>query len=206
MLPATRISVAHPGEVGEAQAVHHRTRDELAAGLDDIARSPADGGRVELIVRRPSPGARRILAEGTLDPDLGLVGDGWRVLGSPDTPDGSSHPDMQLNVMNSRVAALLAVDPDRRALAGDQLYLDLDLSVDNLPPGSRLALGSAVIEVTDQPHLGCPKFSAHFGGAALRFVNSRAGRSLRLRGINAKVITGGTVRVGDRVEKLPAAS
>ncbi len=109
---------------------------------------------------------------------------------------------MQLNVMNARVVALVAVDPDRRALAGDQLYVDLDLSVDNLPPGTRLALGSAVIEVTDQPHKGCAKFSTRFGVEALRFVNSEEGRARRLRGLNAKVVVGGTVRVGDPIEKL----
>ena len=109
---------------------------------------------------------------------------------------------MQLTVMNSRAALLVAGDPDRRMLAGDQIYVDLDLSPANLPPGTRLALGSAVIEVTDQPHLGCAKFAARFGTDALRFVNSRVGRQLRLRGLNARVIVTGTVRSGDAVRKL----
>jgi hypothetical protein len=183
--------------------VHHLTLAELHAGLDHIARSPADGGRVELIVRRPEPGEREVLAEGTLHLDHGLVGDGWRVRGSTRTDDGTSHPDMQLNLMNARVAALVAVDADRRPLAGDQLYLDLDLSERNLPAGTRLALGSAVIEVTDQPHRGCGKFSARFGLAALRFVNTDEALGLRLRGANAKVVVGGTVRVGDAVAKVP---
>ncbi|MEA2901093.1 MAG: hypothetical protein QOH36_980 [Actinomycetota bacterium] len=185
--------------------MRHLTRDELAAGLDHIARSPADGGRVELIVRRPLPGEREVLAEGILHLDHGLVGDGWRVRGSTRSADGGPHPDMQLNLMNARVAALVAVDPDRRGLAGDQLYVDLDLSQRNLPPGTRLALGSAVIEITDQPHRGCAKFSARFGLEALRFVNSEAGQTLRLRGINSRVVVAGTVRVGDLVEKLPPA-
>ncbi|HEX7277029.1 MAG TPA: hypothetical protein VF244_06610 [Acidimicrobiales bacterium] len=182
--------------------MRHLTRDELAAGLDHIAGSPADVGRVELIVRRPAEGEREVLAEGTLDLENGLVGDTWRVRESKRTDDGSPHPDMQLNVMNARVAALIAADPDRRALAGDQLYVDLDLSEDNLPPGTRLALGSAVIQVTDQPHRGCAKFSARFGVDALRFVNSEEGRLLRLRGMNTKVVVAGTVRVGDPIEKL----
>ena len=178
------------------------TAAELAAGLDHVTMSPQEVGRVELIVRRPQPGARDVVTEGTLDPDVGLVGDGWLVRGSTKTEDGRAHPDMQLNVMNARMAALVAVEPDRRALAGDQLYVDLDLSEENLPPGTRLALGSAVIEVTDQPHRGCAKFSGRFGVDALRFVNSEQGRILRLRGMNTKVVVGGTVRVGDTVEKL----
>jgi hypothetical protein len=185
--------------------VRFLTADELAAGLDHVTRSPREVGRVELIVRRPQPGERDVLAEGTLDPAHGLVGDGWRVLPSKLTADGLAHSDMQLKVMNARMAALVAVDPDRRPLAGDQLYVDLDLSVENLPPGTRLALGSAVIEVTDQPHKGCAKFSTRFGVEALRFVNTAYALALRLRGLNAKVVVGGTVRVGDTIEKVPAA-
>ena len=145
-----------------------------------------------------------MLAEGTLDVGAGLVGDTWQVRGSTRTPDGSSHPDMQLNVMNARAAQLVAQDLDRRMLAGDQLYVDLDLSAANLPPGTRLALGSAVIEVTHQPHLGCAKFAARFGEDAWRFVNSRVGRELRLRGLNARVVVSGTVRPTDAIGKLPS--
>ena len=121
-------------------------------------------------------------------------------------PDGSAHPGMQLTVINSRAALLVAQDPDRRMLAGDQLYVDLDLSPANLPAGTRLAVGSAVIEVSEEPHLGCAKFAARFGKEALRFVNSRAGRGLRLRGLNARILTSGTVRPGDRIRKLPPAN
>jgi hypothetical protein len=146
---------------------------------------------------------REVLGEATLDRVEGLVGDTWRARGSSRTADGSSHPDMQLNLMNSRTAALVAGHPDRWQLAGDQLYVDLDLSEANLPPGTRLELGSAVIEITAQPHLGCKKFSARFGNDALRFVNSSIGRELRLRGANAKVVVPGHVRVGDPIRKLP---
>ncbi len=156
-------------------------------------------------MRRPAEDEREVLDEGELDLAEGLVGDTWQFRGSSRTPDGGPHPDMQLNVINARAAALVAADTDRRVLAGDQLHLDLDLSADNLPAGTRLALGSAVIEVTDQPHTGCQKFSARFGVDALRFVNSPEGKALRLRGLNARVVVPGTVRTGDTVRKLAPA-
>jgi MOSC domain-containing protein YiiM len=135
---------------------------------------------------------------------VGLVGDTWKDRGSTRTEDGSPHPDMQLNVMSARVVSFLARDPERRALAGDQLYLDLDLSHANLPAGTRLAIGSAVIEVTDQPHTGCAKFTQRFGLDALRWVNGDDGKRLRLRGLNARVVVPGTVRRGDQVTKVPS--
>jgi MOSC domain-containing protein YiiM len=113
-----------------------------------------------------------------------------------------AHPDAQITVMNARAALLVARDQDRRPLAGDQLYADLDISVANLPPGTRLALGSAVIEVTGKPHLGCAKFLARFGRDALKFVNSRTGRQLRLRGLNARIVVPGTIRPGDVIRKV----
>jgi hypothetical protein len=171
----------------------------LEAGVDEIRRSPADHGRVELIVRRPAPNEREVLAEAELDTVEGLVGDSWRTRGSRATDDGSAHPDMQITLMNARVAALVACDPERRKLAGDQLFVDFDLSAANLPPGTRLALGSAIIEITDQPHLGCGKFASRFGVDALKFVNSPLGRELNLRGVNAKVVAGGLVRPGDAI-------
>jgi hypothetical protein len=182
--------------------MEHATTDTLEAGLDDVRRSPADVGRVELIVRRPDVDQREVLQEAALDAEEGLVGDTWKVRGSRRMPDGSAHPEMQLNIMNARAARLVAGDDDRRQLAGDQLYLDLDISVDNLPPGTQLALGTAVIEVTAQPHTGCAKFKRRFGEEALKFVNSDVGKQLRLRGMNAKVIVAGTVRAGDEVRKL----
>ena len=183
---------------------YHLTTQELEAGLDVIRQSPKDAGAIELIVRRPEEGAREVLTEGRLDLAEGLVGDGWRSLGSSRTPDGSANPDAQLTLMNARAIALVAQDRERWPLAGDQLYVDLDLSGDNLPPGTRLALGSAVIAVTAQPHTGCQLFRERFGTDALRFVNSPVGRQLNLRGINAKVVQPGVVRVGDIVKKLPA--
>ena len=182
--------------------VRHLSMTELEAGLDEIRRSPSDGGVLELIVRRPRTDEREVLEEGELDTSEGLVGDSWKDRGSSRTPDGSAHPDMQLNVMNSRAIALLAQSRERWQLAGDQLFVDLDLSEENLPPGTRLSVGEAVIEVTPQPHTGCKKFVSRFGLDAMKFVNSPAGRRLHLRGINARVVRPGTIRVGDAVSKV----
>lgn len=179
----------------------HLTILELEAGLDEIRQAPKDRGVLRLIVRRPQVNAREVLEEGHLDPIHGLVGDTWKVRGSSRSRSGSAHPDMQLNIMNARAIALVAQSTDRWALAGDQLYIDLDLSPDNLPPGTRLGLGSAVIEVTEQPHTGCGKFAARFGDDAVKFVNSPEGKKLRLRGLNAKVVAPGVIRVGDIATK-----
>ena len=200
--------MARPAGVssGMLRAVEHPTAAALEAGLDDVRRAPADRGRVELIVRRPAENEREVVAVGALDRRDGLVGDTWRARSDPPTPDGWPDGDMQLTLMSSRVARLVAVRADRWQLAGDQLFVDLDLSEANLPPATRLELGSAVIEITDEPHLGCAKFGARFGRDALRFVNSATGRELRLRGVNAKVVVAGTVRTGDGIRKLPARS
>jgi hypothetical protein len=184
--------------------MRHLTAEELAAGLDEIRKSPKDMGILKLIVRRPETDQREVLDEGVLDPSRGLVGDNWLARGSRSTADGSAHPEMQLNIMNARVIALVAQDPQRWALAGDQLYLDMDLSLANLPPGTRLSIGSAVIEVTAPPHTGCKKFVARFGMDAMVFVNSGIGRQLNLRGINARVVKAGTIRTNDIAEKIPA--
>ena len=183
-------------------AVEHLTMEELEAGLDEILQAPKDEGRLDLIVRRPAVEEREVMGEGELDLVEGLVGDSWRNRGSSRTADGSSHPDMQLNVMSSRVIALVARDKDHWQLAGDQLYIDMDLSEENLPAGTRLALGLAVIEVTDQPHTGCKKFVSRFGLEAMKFVNSPVGKQLHLRGINARVVQPGVIRVGDVVRKI----
>jgi hypothetical protein len=188
------------------KGMEHPTAAMLEAGLDGILGSPSDHGRVQLIVRRPAENARQALTEARLDRDRGLVGDTWRVRPSNLTRDRSPHPDLQLTLMSSRVAALVAGGDERRQLAGDQLYVDLDLSEANLPPGTRLTLGSAVIEISDKPHRGCAKFAQRFGQEALRFVNSPVGRQLRLRGVNARIVVTGTVRVGDPIDKRTEAA
>jgi hypothetical protein len=181
----------------------HATLDALEAGVADVRRAPKDAGTVELIVRRPAEEERETLEAAELDPAEGLLGDNWRVRGSRATEDGSAHPDLQLTLMNARVTALIAGTRERWPLAGDQLYVDLDLSEANLPAGTRLEVGSAVVELTAIPHTGCGKFARRFGVEALKFVNSSVGRELHMRGRNARVVRGGTVRTGDAVRKLP---
>ena len=180
----------------------HLTLAELEAGLETIRRSPVDHGTLDLIVRRPAVGERETILEARLDLEEGLVGDNWKARGSARTPGGAADPDAQINVMNARVVALVAGTPARRPLAGDQLYLDFDLSGENLPQGSRLAIGDAVIEVTPKPHTGCAKFVARFGRDAAQFVNSEIGRRLCLRGINAKIVKPGVIHVHDAVIKI----
>ncbi|MBV9213139.1 MAG: MOSC domain-containing protein [Actinobacteria bacterium] len=182
--------------------MEHRDTATLEGGLDRILRAPRDAGTVELIVRRPSTEERESVSEARLEPDQGLVGDNWRARGSRSTADGSAHPEMQLTMMSARAAALIAGDRDRWQLAGDQLYVDLDLSRQNLPPGTRLEVGEATIEITDEPHTGCGKFVRRFGVDAMRFVNTERGRALNLRGIYARIVTPAVVRVGDPIRKV----
>lgn len=182
----------------------HRGLAELEAALDHLRAAPRDRGSVELVVRRPARGERELLAEGLLHPDHGLEGDDWGRRPDHLSPDGNPDPLRQLTLMGHRVAALVAVDPARIPLAGDQVYVDLDISEANLPPGSRLALGDAVVEISPLPHTGCGNFVRRFGVDAQRFVNSPAGRALRLRGANARVVVAGAVRPGDAIVKLDA--
>ena len=174
----------------------------LAAALADFGAAPRDAGPLAMIVRRPRVDAREVLLEGVLDPRYGLVGDGWSGRRSSRTPDRSPHPDMQLTLMGARVIACVAGARERWPLAGDQLYVDLDLSEGNLPAGTRLRLGEALLEITAQPHTGCRKFVDRFGADALTLVNDRERRPLRLRGVYARVLEGGRVRVGEVVEKV----
>ena len=182
--------------------VKHLTTEELEAGLEDIRQSPKDDGNLEMIVRRPQIGEREVLSEGRLDLMAGLEGDNWMARGSASTPDRSAHPEMQVDIMNSRVIALLAQQKERWQLAGDQLFIDLDLSEENLPAGTKLSIGEAMLEISPLPHSGCKKFTERFGLEAMKFVNSSLGKELHLRGVNAKVIQTGMIRVGDRTRKV----
>jgi hypothetical protein len=185
-----------------SSVVTHLTREQLESGLDDIRLAPRDVGTLKMIVRRPAVNQREVVEAAELDLSEGLVGDTWAKRGSSRSVDGKRHPDMQLNIIGARTIALIAQAPERWPLAGDQLYVDLDLSEENLPAGTRLAIGSAVVEVTAEPHTGCGKFVERFGIDAMKFVNAPLGRSLRLRGLNARVVTAGVIRAGDQVRKL----
>src|ERR1043166_4233807 len=183
-------------------SIKHLTTEELEAGLDHICRSPKDNGVLEMIVCRPEIDRREVLGFAVLDVDQGLIGDSWTRRGSSKTPDGGPHPEMQITIMNSRVVALVAQEKERWPLAGDQLFVEMDLSKANLPAGSSIAIGSAILEVTEPPHLGCQKFVARFGADAMKFVNSPVGRELCMRGVHARVVQNGTVRTGDTVKKI----
>ena len=182
--------------------IRHLNSEELDNGLAEISRSPRDDGPLQLIVRRPDVEVREDLEIGELLVESGLMGDNWERRPSSRTPDRSPHPDRQITLMNSRVADLVAQDKNRWALAGDQLFVDLDLSLSNLPPGTRIKIGSAIIELTAEKHTGCRKFAARFGLAALKFVSAPEVQDLRLRGIYAKVVQAGVVKVGDRLQRL----
>jgi len=176
--------------------VRHLTTAELEAGLDEIRQSPKDRGTLELIIRRPGIDARETLEEGELSLEEGLVGDNWK------TRREFPNPETQLTLMNARATTLVAQDKSRWQLAGDQLYVDFNLSEENLPPGTRVGIGDAVIEVTAEPHTGCKKFVERFGMDAMMFVNSPVGKALNLRGINTRVVQAGAIRIGDRLQKV----
>ena len=182
--------------------IRHLSIEELEEGLDHIRQSPRDNGILKLIVRRPETDAREEIGEGELNSDVGLVGDSWKERGSRKMPDGSANPDAQITLMNARVVELLAQREERWSLAGDQLYVDMDLSDENIPPGTHLSIGTAVIEVTAEPHTGCNKFAERYGTDATKFVNSPEGKRSHLRGINVKVTKAGSIRVGNTVRKL----
>jgi len=169
---------------------------------DDVRAAPTQRGTVRLIVRRPAVDEREVVSEARLDVDEGVIGDTWRMRGSSSTPDGSAHPEAQITVMSARAAEAFGGDVERWPLAGDQLYVDYDISEENLPAGARVRIGEAEVEVSAKPHTGCAKFSGRFGKDALRLVSTPTGQSLRLRGMNARVTKGGTVRVGDRIESV----
>jgi hypothetical protein len=182
--------------------VRHLSTDELNENLEVIRQSPADGGTLEVISRRPAIGGRDLVQEAELDLQEGLVGDNWKTRGQASDPPREPNPEAQLTLMNSRSAQAVSDARERWPLAGDQLYVDLDMGVDNLPAGTRLGIGSAIVEITAEPHPGCKKFVERFGMDAMTWVNSAEGKQLRLRGVNTKIVQAGTIRVGDTVTKV----
>ena len=180
----------------------HITAAEIESAIQNVLDSPKDNGRIEMIVRRPKVNKREVIDHGVLEVENGLLGDNWLTRGSSRTNNGLGHPEMQLNLMNYRFAELIAGDRHRVPLAGDQLFVDLDLSGENLAVGTRLSIGEAIVEVTAVPHLGCRKFVERFGLDAMKFANSEFGRKHNLRGINAKVIKGGSIMTGDTIKAI----
>jgi hypothetical protein len=179
----------------------HKTATELETGMASVMDAPANEGQVRLVVRRPGKGEREILSEGEFDLERGLVGDDW--INRPGLKSDVPSPFAQVTVMNARYAELIAGDsPGQWALAGDQLYVDFDISKTNLPPGAQLRVGEIVLEIQPEPHTGCVQFSGRFGSDALRATNDERGRQLRLRGVNATIIEPGLVRPGDIVARL----
>lgn len=175
---------------------------ELELGIEEIKESPKDHGVLEMIVRRPETETRELINSGEINLENGLAGDNWKARGSSHTDDGSADPEAQITLMNSRVIQLLTGDKENWQWAGDQLFVDMDISIDNLPPHSRLQVGSAILEISAKPHTGCKKFSGRFGIEALEFISTPLGKALRMRGVNAKVIQAGEIKVGDAVKKL----
>jgi MOSC domain-containing protein YiiM len=182
--------------------VQYLSVTELEAGMEHIRQSPKDQGTLQMIVRRPNVDEREILPEGELNTTEGLVGDTWKVRMNVHSTDSRPNPNKQITIMNARTIALLAQSEEYWSLAGDQLFVDMDLSDDNLPPGTQLAIGSAIVEVSPDPHTGCQKFSSRFGVDALKFVNSPEGKRLHLRGINTRVIQGGVIHIRDIIQKI----
>ncbi|MEZ5925199.1 MAG: hypothetical protein R3D57_12535 [Hyphomicrobiaceae bacterium] len=184
----------------------HLSLDELATGLDHIRAAPRDNGVLECIVSRPTSGERRDLESCRISLAGGVEGDHWAKGCWKTTADGRPDPDVQICIMNARCIALIAQDRANWPPAGDNLFIDMDLTPDNLPAGTQLAVGTAVIEITAVPHNGCDSFIARYGRDACVFVNTGEGRRMRLRGIYARVVEDGQVSVGDKVRKLPASS
>jgi hypothetical protein len=198
----TEPAAPFPASAERPETAESQPDRDFEPFLVGVRSAPADGGRVELLVRRPDREMRQLAGEVALDPALGVVGDNWSARPSSSTPDGAPDPETQVTIMSTRVLAAISPDRDRWPLAGDQVYVDADLSADNLPAGTHVALGSAILVISEKPHTGCAKFSARFGSDALRWINSPTGRELRMRGVNARIEQAGVVRVGDTLRKL----
>ncbi|GAB1420761.1 MOSC domain-containing protein [Anaerolineales bacterium] len=178
------------------------SREALLKAFEALAASDKDQGHVEMIVCRPNHGERIRLEKAELDPVQGLIGDNWQARGSRHTEDGQAHPDMQLTLMNSKIIDIVSGDISNWMWAGDQLYVDFDLSLENLPIGQRLQIGEAILEVSAPPHTGCKKFAERYGTEALKIINSAEGKAKRWRGMNTRIIQGGLIKTGDKIQKL----
>lgn len=169
--------------------------DELERLWQTGARPPRGVGTVRLITLRVGGRQHELPLSAMLTVEGGVAGDKWGEEVSPD-------PDGQVTLMNARVAELIAGDRVPRPLPGDNFLVDLALDEEALPVGARVRLGQAVIQVTAKPHSGCKTFRERFGAEALRWVNVRANRPLRLRGVMCRVVVAGSVAVGDQAVVL----
>lgn len=182
--------------------IEHPTVETLETGLEIIRNSPQDNGTLEMIVVRPAKNQRSTLQECELSLKRGVEGDHWANGCWKSLPDGSPDPDVQVTIMNSRCLKLISASSSQWPLAGDNLIVDMDLSVQNLQPGQKLSIGSAILEITSVPHTGCNNFKERFGIDSLKFISSKIGKELRLRGIYARIIRDGHIKVGDRLKKI----
>ncbi len=178
----------------EGDAARHRGESELEAALRALPAAPRDAGRLALIVRRHEGGARETPPRVRLSLEEGVPGDGWSRRPPRD-------PEAQLAVMRRDVAELIA-NGQPLTLFGDNLFVELDLSAANLPFGTRLRVGMALVEMTPKPHNGCIKFKGRFGRDALRFVQAKETRDQNFRGVYWKVIEAGDAQVGDAIRVL----
>jgi len=163
------------------------TAQEFETGWAAVEPGPLGRGTVRGICIRVEEGVHETPERAEVTVEDGLVGDRWA--------HGGRDADAQITLMNVRVAELIGGPLD---LAGDNFQVELDLSEDALPVGTRLRIGSALLEVSPAPHTGCKKFRERFGLDALKWVNDN--REQRLRGMNCRVLESGTVTVGDAVE------
>jgi MOSC domain-containing protein YiiM len=182
--------------------IEHRSLTDLQHGLEDIKNSPSDNGMLYMIVVRPTKRDRNVPWFSKLAPEFGLEGDHWSQGSWKTLPDGSPDPSVQVTIMNSRCLDLIATAKERWPLAGDNLIVDMDISISNLKAGQKVSIGSAILEISDVPHTGCMKFRDRFGVEALKFVSTKEARELRLRGMFARVIKAGEIRIGDRMKKI----
>ena len=184
------------------ESIEHATVDELSEKMDWLLESPKDGGVVRGIVVRPYTDERKELKQARLSPEGGVEGDRWASTAQRKLKDGRLNPDVQVTLTNARLIEVLAKDRANWSLSGDQLYVDMDLSMENLQPGQRLAIGTTVLEISEVPHRGCSKYTSRFGKAAFDLVDSARGRELRFRGVYAQIVTEGTLALGDQIRKI----
>ena len=185
------------------------SQDSLKKGLDKPINynqsSPRDNGVVKLLVIRPETHVRTLPNAVVVSVEQGVVGDKWEAECTIKLENGKSNPDLQIAIINTKVIKEIAqsdFDMDRLALAGDNIYADLNLCEENMPVGQQIQIGNTLLEVTPFPHFGCKKFSERYSVEDLKVVNSTAGKPQHLRGIYVKVIKNGSISIGESIKKI----